>query len=134
MYSTPNHGSVGKFWVQNVWSSGHGFYKLNSNSNTSIGANPHSTSTCFICAWQCIYWWVDHTLLAQDGLDNSVFKLYLGPLAYNVPAFNGSLPTFLLNPYSWTKVFHLNDLVYTLKWKWLSLSHRLIEIFPVSFW
>ncbi|CAK9141375.1 unnamed protein product [Ilex paraguariensis] len=31
----------------------------------------------------------------------------IGPLAYNVPAFNGSLPTFLLNPYSWTKVANI---------------------------
>uniref|UniRef100_A0A5B7BNJ9 Serine carboxypeptidase-like 18 n=1 Tax=Davidia involucrata TaxID=16924 RepID=A0A5B7BNJ9_DAVIN len=31
----------------------------------------------------------------------------IGPLNFDVPAFNGSLPTFQLNPYSWTQVANI---------------------------
>ncbi|XP_022741780.1 serine carboxypeptidase-like 1 [Durio zibethinus] len=37
----------------------------------------------------------------------SGFFLEIGPLKFNVVEYNGSLPTFALNPYSWTKVANI---------------------------
>ncbi|XP_022741662.1 serine carboxypeptidase-like 17 [Durio zibethinus] len=37
----------------------------------------------------------------------SGFFLEIGPLKFNMVEYNGSLPTFALNPYSWTKVANI---------------------------
>jgi hypothetical protein len=46
-----------------------------------------------------------------------IFHFNEGPLSFNYEDFDGNLPTFLLNPYSWTKVRHHHTLLSVLSIK-----------------
>ena len=51
-------------------------------------------------------------VLGQRRLKLIILHFNVGPLSFNYENFDGNLPTFLLNPYSWTKVCH-HILLYT---------------------
>ena len=54
---------------------------------------------------------------AQDLIRSTVYCS--GPLTFDYAAFNGSVPTFLDNPYSWTQALiksHLSQYLVVFSW------------------